>query len=45
MSQQPLEHEFASQTHCPLLRLHSWPDAHAEQVALPVPHDVGDWEP
>jgi hypothetical protein len=44
-SQQPFAHELASHTHWPLLRLHSWPEAHDEQVAPPVPHDAGDCEP
>ena len=41
--QQPLGHEVASQTHFPVA-LHSWPDAHAAQLAPPVPQDDGDSE-
>jgi hypothetical protein len=40
--QQPFAHDVALQTHCPVPRLHSCPDAHAPQVAPPVPHDVFD---
>jgi hypothetical protein len=38
--QQPFGHEVASQTHCPVPVLHSWPDAHAAQVVAPVPHEA-----
>ena len=37
--QQPLGHEVASQTHCPVLALHSCPAEQALQVAPPVPHE------
>ncbi len=40
--QQPLGHEVASQTHCPVASLHSWPVAHAPHVAPPVPHEPFD---
>jgi len=40
--QQPPGHEVASQTHRPVLPLHSWPAAHAEHAAPPAPHDVWD---
>ena len=42
--QQPLGQDVASQTHCPVVVLHSWPVPHAAQVAPPVPHeeDVSD---
>jgi hypothetical protein len=36
--QQPCGQEPALQTHCPVLVLHCWPDAHAMQVAPPIPH-------
>jgi hypothetical protein len=39
--QQPIGHDAAVQTHCPL-PLHTWPDAHAEQAAPALPHDVAD---
>jgi hypothetical protein len=42
--QQPREHELASQTHCPVLLLHSSPDGHPAQLAPEVPHDVLDSE-
>jgi hypothetical protein len=42
--QQPVGHEVASQTHCPVVWLHSWPVAHAPQVAPPVPHEPVDSE-
>jgi hypothetical protein len=42
--QQPFGHEVASQTHVPLVLLHSWPDPQPEQVAPPVPHEVFDCE-
>jgi len=38
--QQPPAHEVASQTHFPVVVLHSSPDGHAEQLAPLVPHDV-----
>lgn len=40
--QQPAGQDAASHTHCPVVRLHSWPVAHAPQVAPPAPHDVFD---
>jgi hypothetical protein len=40
--QQPLGHEVASQTHCPVALLHSWPDGHAEHVAPLEPQEVLD---
>jgi hypothetical protein len=40
--QQPLGHEVASQTHCPVALLHSWPDGHAAQVAPLEPQEVLD---
>jgi hypothetical protein len=40
--QQPLGQEVASQTHCPVALLHSWPAGHAVHVAPPAPHDVLD---
>ena len=40
--QQPPGHEVASQTHCPVVLLHSWPVAHAAQLAPPAPHDEFD---
>jgi hypothetical protein len=42
--QQPFGHETASQTHFPVLLLHSCPEAHALQLAPPVPHEVFDSE-
>jgi hypothetical protein len=42
--QQPFGHDVASQTHCPLPLLHSWPDAHVEHVTPEAPHDVLDSE-
>jgi hypothetical protein len=42
--QQPLGHDVASQTHCPVVRLHSCPAAQAPQVAPPVPHEALDSE-
>jgi hypothetical protein len=44
LSQQPFGHDVASQTHTPL-PLHSWPVAHPEQDAAPVPHEMFDSEP
>jgi hypothetical protein len=41
--QQPLGHEVASQTHCPVA-LHSWPVPQAAQLAPPVPQDDADSE-
>ncbi len=38
--QQPFGHEVASQTHCPVFLLHSWPVAHAAHAAPAAPHDV-----
>jgi len=38
--QHPVGHELASQTHCPVVVLHSWPDAQAPQVAPPVPQEA-----
>jgi hypothetical protein len=40
--QQPFGHEVASQTHCPVLVLHSWPAEHAAHVAPLAPHEVFD---
>ena len=40
--QQPLGHEAASQTHCPLVVLHAWPDAHAAHAAPPEPQEEVD---
>ena len=40
--QQPPGHDVALQTHWPLARLHTWPDAHAAQVAPPAPHEAFD---
>jgi len=40
--QQPFGHEVASQTHVPLLLLHSSPVPHAEQFAPPVPQEPLD---
>jgi hypothetical protein len=37
--QQPLGHDVELQTHCPVLVLHTWPDAHDEHVAPPEPHE------
>jgi hypothetical protein len=42
--QHPFGHEVASHTHCPLLLLHSWPEAHDVQLAPPVPHEPLDSE-
>jgi len=42
--QQPFGHDVASQTHCPVVWLHSCPDRHAAQLAPPVPHDDADSE-
>lgn len=43
--QQPLGHDVASQTHAPLVVLHSWPVPHALQAAPPVPQELFDSEP
>jgi hypothetical protein len=40
--QHPFGHEVASQTHCPVLLLHSRPAPHAVQVAPAAPHDPFD---
>jgi hypothetical protein len=40
--QQPLGHELASQTHCPVVLSHSCPVGHAAQIAPPAPHDPVD---
>jgi hypothetical protein len=40
--QQPLGHDVASQTHCPVLVLHSWPAEHAAHAAPPDPHEAFD---
>src|SRR5579872_4739132 len=40
--QQPMPHEFESQTHCPLPVLHSRPEAHPLQAAPLLPHEVFD---
>jgi hypothetical protein len=37
--QQPFGQDVASQTHCPVVVLHSWPVAHAAQLAPAAPHD------
>ncbi len=37
--QQPLGHELASQTQAPVAVLHSWPIAHALQLAPLAPHE------
>jgi hypothetical protein len=42
--QQPFVQDVASHTHTPLPVLHSWPVAHAAQVAAPVPHEAIDSE-
>jgi hypothetical protein len=42
--QQPLGHEVASQTHWPVVLLHSWPLAQAAHVAPLVPQDGFDSE-
>jgi len=39
--QQPLGHDAASQTHCPL-PLHACPAAHPAQAAPPLPHELLD---
>jgi hypothetical protein len=39
--QQPIGHEVASQTHCPV-GLHSWPFPQATQAAPALPHEVFD---
>jgi hypothetical protein len=36
--QQPPGHEFASQTHVPVVGLHSWPDGHAAHATPFAPH-------
>ncbi len=43
--QQPFGHETASQTHWPVVLLHSCPDGHAAHAAPPVPHVPFDSEP
>jgi hypothetical protein len=40
--QHPLGHDVASQTHCPVAVLHSWPEGQPAQVAPPVPQEVLD---
>jgi hypothetical protein len=40
--QQPFGHEVASQTHCPVLTLHSWPVSQAWQLDPGTPHDSLD---
>jgi hypothetical protein len=40
--QHPFGHEAASQTHCPVVLLHSCPVAHATHAAPPAPHDALD---
>jgi hypothetical protein len=42
--QHPVGHELASQTHRPVLVLHSWPAAHAAQVPPAAPHETLDSE-
>jgi hypothetical protein len=43
--QQPFGHDVPSQTHVPLVLLHSWPEAQAAHVAPPAPHEGVDSEP
>lgn len=43
--QHPFGHDVASQTHCPVVLLHSCPEAHPAHAAPPVPQDVFDSEP
>jgi len=43
--QQPVAQELASQTHFPVVVLHSCPEAHTAHVAPPAPHDGLDSEP
>lgn len=38
--QQPLGQEAALQTHCPVVVLHCWPEAHAAQAAPLAPHEL-----
>jgi hypothetical protein len=38
--QHPFGHEAPSQTHCPVVVLHSWPVAHALHAAPPAPHEA-----
>jgi hypothetical protein len=40
--QQPLGHDVPSQTHCPVLLLHSWFAPQAEHEAPPTPHEEPD---
>jgi hypothetical protein len=40
--QHPLGHEVASQTHFPVLTLHTWPDGHPAHVAPLAPQDALD---
>ena len=40
--QQPAGHDVASQTHTPVLLLHSSPEEHAAHAAPPVPQEVFD---
>jgi len=40
--QQPLGHDVASHSHCPVLMLHSVPLGHAAHVAPLLPHDAFD---
>ena len=40
--QQPVGHEVASQTHCPVVLLHSWPAVHDPHAAPPVPQEPFD---
>jgi hypothetical protein len=37
--QHPFGHDVASQTHVPVVRLHSWPVPQAAHAAPPVPHE------
>jgi hypothetical protein len=43
--QQPFGHEVASQTHLPVVLLHSCPVPHAAQLAPAVPQELFDSEP
>jgi hypothetical protein len=43
--QQPVGQEVESQTHWPFALLHSWPDAHAVQLAPAAPHELFDSDP
>ena len=43
--QQPFGHEVASQTHCPVVLLHSCPEAHAAHAPPAAPHEEADSAP